>query len=74
MSKIAQLITGLTSEELINQEVPSIWSASQVFYPKGVQVRQSVRASAKLIMGPADLDARRQRLLKSLAPVIRKAM
>jgi len=71
MSRAAQRITGLSSSELVLAEVPAARSASDVSYPRGVVVRQNVRAFAKKIVGPEDLNDKRRALLHNVPPALR---
>lgn len=67
MSLIARRITGLSKLELFKTDFKSINSKEDACYPSGVEVRQSVRAFAELVIGSADLKEERE-LLRNSTP------
>lgn len=71
MSKIAQRITGLSEKELFEVDFRSTNSASDAWYPDGVEARQSVRVYSGMIIGPEDLNEERKKLKKSYPPALR---
>ena len=71
MSRAAQRITKMTGKRLVESELPPARSAKDVVYPRGVVVRQNVRAYAGKIVGPADLNEKRRDLLKNVPPALR---
>ena len=71
MSKIAERITGLNSQELFESDFPSINSVKDVCYPAGAEVRQSVRAYTGLLIGPGDLNEVRKQLRNNTPKALR---
>lgn len=71
MSKIAQRITGLSAKELFDADFRSTNTVKDVCYPLGVEVRQSVRVYAGMIIGPGDLNEERKKLIKNTPPSLR---
>jgi hypothetical protein len=69
---IAQRLTGMDEKAFFSVDLPNIRSAKNVSYPHGVLARQNVRAFVGLIVGPKDLNQKRQELQNSIPPALKR--
>jgi hypothetical protein len=68
---LAKRLTGMDERAFYSADLPNVRSAKGVFYPKGVSVRQNIRAYMGLIVGPEDLNSKRRELLKNIPAALK---
>ena len=64
MPTLAEEITGCSAAQLYEATVPTLTTASYIWYPEGKEVRGSVRVRAQLTVGPEELDIERQEVVQ----------
>jgi len=62
---IIKRLTGMTDKEIFEADIPTTSSVRDIFYPKGITPRQSVRVWAHKLVGPEDLNEKREQLRKN---------
>jgi hypothetical protein len=68
---LAERLTGMDERAIWSTDLPNVRTSKGVIYPKNVSVRQNIRAYVGLIVGPEDLNNKRQELLKNIPPALK---